>query len=562
MLFYFGYYCIIYSDMNYQSKARETLITGGPEALARDLIELKNTNNDEFDKCIKDLSELLDWLFQKDKAYRNERFPRMDKQLELTFTEMMTAEDKQKLPEEVLEEEEKPAKKRKSGKNRKSLLESSNIRIQEVTHEASPSNPDMVFTGKYEKVSKLVYTPYEFYREDHLYPIYVLPGAYDDEGHEITEACGKEPDLIQDSPATEEVIAHLACSSYLTGVPFYRQQKRLESVNVTLSRQTMTNWLDQVYNLYLERVNRLIQEDFCELSYVHLDETTHKVVANRKNRTTNYELVGLSGRSESRQMIIFLYSPDRTAEIVSQMIGDNFKHAMQTDGYRPYHAYGETHEGVVNIGCWAHAQKKLKEGRDTDPCLSSISRRPKADQKASLIKNPALREYWVLTQLVAKMMVREADLNPETMSWDEIRKDRETYAKPLMDLIFEKAEALEKKFPGQNKKAAALKYLLGQKEYLVKVLEDGRYEMTNMPVERQVKNFVIWRKNSLFSNTENGAERVSAFMTVLKTAQLNHLNPEKYLTWLLHEMRTRQISDAELREMLPYSANLPETVKI
>lgn len=79
---------------------------------------------------MKDLSELLDWLFQKDKAYRNVRFPRMDKQLELTFTEMMTAEDKQNLPEEVLEEEEKPAKKRKSGKN--------NIRFSD------PVNPDPV----------------------------------------------------------------------------------------------------------------------------------------------------------------------------------------------------------------------------------------------------------------------------------------------------------------------------------------------------------------------------------------------------------------------------------
>lgn len=78
----------------------------------------------------------------------------------------------------------------------------------------------MILTGKYERVSKLAYTPCEAYRGDHLDPIYALPGAYDDEGHEITEACSKEPDLIQDSPVTADVVAHLACSSYLTGVPY------------------------------------------------------------------------------------------------------------------------------------------------------------------------------------------------------------------------------------------------------------------------------------------------------------------------------------------------------
>ena len=44
-------------------------------------------------------------------------------------------------------------------------------------------------------------------------------------------------------------------------------------------------------------------------------------------------------------------------------------------------------------------------------------------------------------------------------------------------------------------------YLKEQWPYLIRVLEDGRLELSNNLAERSIKPFVIGRKNFLFANT-------------------------------------------------------------
>ena len=100
-----------------------------------------------------------------------------------------------------------------------------------------------------------------------------------------------------------------------------------------------------------------------------------------------------------------------------------------------------------------------------------------------------------------------------------------------------------------------------QKEYLEWVLDDGRYELANLPAERLVKRFVLWPKNSLFSFSEGGAKRMSAFMTILMSAKLNDLDPKRYHAWLLNQMIARQLSEEDLEDLLPYSPKIPKELR-
>jgi hypothetical protein len=77
---------------------------------------------------------------------------------------------------------------------------------------------------------------------------------------------------------------------------------------------------------------------------------------------------------------------------------------------------------------------------------------------------------------------------------------------------------------------------------LITYLEDGRIELSNS-AERSIKPFVISRKNFLFANTSNGAQSCAILFSLIETAKENHLDPCRYLTWVLKEAPKRSVSD-------------------
>ncbi len=67
--------------------------------------------------------------------------------------------------------------------------------------------------------------------------------------------------------------------------------------------------------------------------------------------------------------------------------------------------------------------------------------------------------------------------------------------------------------------------------------------------ERQIKTFVISRKNSLFASTERGALAWTKLMTVLQTAILNKINPTLYLKFLLDNITVIMNSEAKAKDV-------------
>ena len=79
----------------------------------------------------------------------------------------------------------------------------------------------------------------------------------------------------------------------------------------------------------------------------------------------------------------------------------------------------------------------------------------------------------------------------------------------------------------------ALHYLEERWPYLIRVLEDGRLELSNNLAERSIKPFVIGRKNFLFANTPHGAQGSAVIYSIIETAKANNLDLYRYLTWVL-----------------------------
>ena len=74
------------------------------------------------------------------------------------------------------------------------------------------------------------------------------------------------------------------------------------------------------------------------------------------------------------------------------------------------------------------------------------------------------------------------------------------------------------------------------------------------------------RKNSLFCFNDVGAEASAILLSFVETANFSNLNVEKYLEYVFNQLASYTESDYsdfdKLRKLLPYSKELPNTLKI
>ena len=63
----------------------------------------------------------------------------------------------------------------------------------------------------------------------------------------------------------------------------------------------------------------------------------------------------------------------------------------------------------------------------------------------------------------------------------------------------------------------------------------------------------------LFSYSLKGAKAAGTIMTVVRTARLAGLNPEKYISYVLERMNT--MPQSSVAELLPWSENLPKDMQ-
>ena len=103
----------------------------------------------------------------------------------------------------------------------------------------------------------------------------------------------------------------------------------------------------------------------------------------------------------------------------------------------------------------------------------------------------------------------------------------------------------------------AKNYALGQEKNILNIFEKGYFELSNNSAERAVKESVMGRKNWLFSSTFEGARANAVALSLIYTAKLNQLDPEKYLRKVLTEITNIEVFDPErFRQLLPWNIDL------
>ena len=98
--------------------------------------------------------------------------------------------------------------------------------------------------------------------------------------------------------------------------------------------------------------------------------------------------------------------------------------------------------------------------------------------------------------------------------------------------------------------ATALRYALTRWSSFTRYTTDGRLEICNNAVERQIKPATVGRKNWMFAGSDDGGVRAANAYTLVETAKLNGLNPETYLTHVIGRIADHPIN--KIHELLPW----------
>lgn len=385
----------------------------------------------------------------------------------------------------------------------------------------------LVRIGKQFKHHQLISIPAQHYVEDVYEATYKCMDCelLDGDSHFYHGNAPKS--LIAHSLALPSIVTEIAYFKYELGVPLYRQKNYWQHQGIGISDQCMGNWLIKGAET-LKPAYQLLHERLVAQSFLQGDETPYQVLREPGKAATSKSYIWLARtiRQAEHQVVFYHYSPSRSGAVAEELYR-NFTGVLQCDGYQGYHKVGDS---ITRGGCWAHVRRKFFDEANADP------KHFKASQGLTLLtKMFNLEREWQSLTSEERLTLRQEKLKPLIDTFWTWCKSTQTYANSRL-----------------NK---AITYAIGQQKALNQVLNFGELDFTNNASERNVKSYVIGRKNWLFSTNPKGAEANAIWMTLIQSAKANGINPRDYIEYLLKTMSQLPTfaKEAQLEACLPWN---------
>jgi transposase len=342
------------------------------------------------------------------------------------------------------------------------------------------------------------------------------------------------------SLASPSLLAEVLHEKFTQGLPLYRQEQEWARRGVTLSRQTLANWVVYAAHEWLRPVYTQLQRALRQREILQADETTVQVLHEdgRTAQQKSYMWLYRTGR-EAPAIVLYDYQPTRSGEHPKAFL-QGFRGYLHVDGYSGYRDIPD----VILIGCWSHARRKFTDG------LKALPAGPRAGP--NLLRDGL--------DFCNRLFAIERDLRD--VAPEERYRARRARSRPVLAQFLWWLRAQQRIIVPKSPLGVAVTYCLNQWTPLTNFLRDGRLAIDNNRSERSIKPFVIGRKNWQFANTPRGAKASAIVYSIVETAKENGLNPHAYLQYLFEQLPNRDLKDPAIwADLLPWSPDLPGSLK-
>jgi transposase len=332
------------------------------------------------------------------------------------------------------------------------------------------------------------------------------------------------------------LIAHVLCAKYCDHLPLYRQSDIYAREGVDIARSTLADWVGRAAALMAPLIGALRAHVFTG-DRLHGDDTPVPVLDPGRGRTRQGRLWVYvrngrpAGDTKTPPAACYLYSPDRKGAHPQAHLKD-FAGVLHADGFAGFNDIYRAREPdgapqVLEAACWAHVRRKFFD-------LAAAGPAPIAEE--------ALRR-------IAELYAVEDRIRGAPP--DKRRRVRTAEAVPRVDAMKVWLEAQLARVPAKSATAQAIRYALARWTALRRYLDDGRIEIDNNAAERAIRPVALGRKNWLFAGSDQGGERAAGILSLVETAKLSGLDPERYLRDVLTRIADHPIN--RIGDLLPWN---------
>ena len=306
--------------------------------------------------------------------------------------------------------------------------------------------------------------------------------------------------------ATTSLLSDLAFNKYSQMTPLYREINRYRNELMSVTRQTLTNWLQKAAYYLKKLFPALKNKALAPGSIVNVDETWCRLhLVSKSSKGYIWCLV-----NKLSKVVIFFYdNGSRSRKVLKDFIGDAEIAALQSDGYIAYNYIDDQLINIDHICCLAHARAKFKYALEQG-----------YDERAS----------YFLTR-IADLYRLEDEYKKQGLTPDEIRERRndETTTNILLEISCRLKLLLDDGQPKGDLMQKSLNYLNHFWTQIFSYRHDGRYSIDNSIAERCIRPLTRERANSIHYASHKGAETSAIFHTIFSTCKMVGVSALEYL---------------------------------
>ena len=331
--------------------------------------------------------------------------------------------------------------------------------------------------------------------------------------------------VLEGSRADVSFIAGMMVDKFAWHLPLYRQHQRLQAQGFRLSRQWLTQLMQDGAGL-LEPIYEAQMASIRASRVVAMDEVPIKAARVAPGKMGSAYFWPIYGELEE---VCFPFFESRRKEHVAQALGlQRMPNAvLLSDGYAAYDRY-TSQAGVTHALCWAHTRRCFFEAKGAEPEFAAQA----------------------LTQIAALYRIEE-EIREQKLQAQAKRMHRLLYSKPRVDAFFAWVDA---QFERQgllpsNPLTKALAYARERRSGLEVYLSDEQVPIDTNHLERALRVIPMGKKAWLFCWTELGAKQAGILQSLIVTCRLHNIDPYTYLVDVLQRVAVQPAS--KVAELTP-----------